>query len=151
MWPEAIVLAQHGGPPGWLEESDPAGCDFVRDGRSIPPPMTDRTACLGLELLSCSWAACELLVNPADVLVLNVNKKPFKLYYARKAWVKTLLDPLRRQQKRVASSNSTSLDAPRVLFKQFPPQLPSAETSLNAPFGTLSIKFDGWFRKAARH
>jgi hypothetical protein len=20
--------AQHGGPPGWLEESDPAGCDF---------------------------------------------------------------------------------------------------------------------------
>ncbi len=23
--------------PGWLEESDPAGCDFVRDGRSIPP------------------------------------------------------------------------------------------------------------------
>jgi hypothetical protein len=25
MRPKAIGLAQHGGPPGWLEESDPAG------------------------------------------------------------------------------------------------------------------------------
>jgi hypothetical protein len=24
MWPKARGLAQHGGPPGWLEESDPA-------------------------------------------------------------------------------------------------------------------------------
>jgi hypothetical protein len=62
---------QHGGPPGpgWLEESDPTGCD-----RSMPPALTDRTAWPGLELLS-----CELLANPADVaddLVLNVNKTP---------------------------------------------------------------------------
>jgi hypothetical protein len=28
------------GWPGWLEESDPAGCDFVRDGRSMPPWRT---------------------------------------------------------------------------------------------------------------
>jgi len=33
MRPKTRGLAQHGGPPGWLEESDPAGCDFVRDGR----------------------------------------------------------------------------------------------------------------------
>ncbi len=32
-------LAQHGGPSGWLEESDRAGCDFVRDGRSMPPAL----------------------------------------------------------------------------------------------------------------
>ncbi len=29
-------LAQHAGPLGWLE-SDPAGCDSVPDGRSMPP------------------------------------------------------------------------------------------------------------------
>ncbi len=39
MRPMARGLAQHGGPPGWLEESDPAGCDFVRDGRSMPPAL----------------------------------------------------------------------------------------------------------------
>ena len=36
MRPEARGMAQHGVPPGWLEESDPAGCDFVRDGLSMP-------------------------------------------------------------------------------------------------------------------
>jgi hypothetical protein len=35
--PKARGLAQNGGLLGWLEESDPAGCDFVRDGRAIPP------------------------------------------------------------------------------------------------------------------
>jgi hypothetical protein len=39
--------AQHGGPPGWLEESDPGGCDFVRVGRSHDGPYRL------LELLSC--------------------------------------------------------------------------------------------------
>ncbi len=32
--PKARGLAQHGGPPGWLEESDPA-CYIVRYGRAI--------------------------------------------------------------------------------------------------------------------
>ncbi len=31
MRPKARGLVQHGGPPGWLEESDPAGRDFIRD------------------------------------------------------------------------------------------------------------------------
>jgi hypothetical protein len=31
MRPKAGGLSQHGGPPGWLEESDPAGEIFVRD------------------------------------------------------------------------------------------------------------------------
>ncbi len=34
---KARWLAQHDGSPGWLEESDQAGCNFVRDGRSMPP------------------------------------------------------------------------------------------------------------------
>jgi hypothetical protein len=28
--------------PGWLEESDQAGRDFVRDGRSMPAALTDQ-------------------------------------------------------------------------------------------------------------
>jgi hypothetical protein len=51
MRPKARRLVRNGGPPGWLKESDPAGCDFVRDGRSMPPALTERTACLGLGLI----------------------------------------------------------------------------------------------------
>jgi hypothetical protein len=40
-------LAQHGGPPGWKEESDPVGCDFVRGGRSMLPALTDHSTPLG--------------------------------------------------------------------------------------------------------
>jgi hypothetical protein len=45
MRPKARGLAQHGGPPGWLEESDPTpeGYDFVRDGRPMPSALTDHT------------------------------------------------------------------------------------------------------------
>ncbi len=52
MRPKARVLAQHGGPPGCrLEESDQAECDFVHDGRSMPPALTDRTTCPEAEFL----------------------------------------------------------------------------------------------------
>jgi hypothetical protein len=51
MMPKATGLVQHGGPPGWLEESEPTGCDFVRDGRSMPPALTDYTICPGLGLI----------------------------------------------------------------------------------------------------
>jgi hypothetical protein len=38
---KARGLVQHGGPPGWLEESDPVGVsDFVRDGRAVPPAFS---------------------------------------------------------------------------------------------------------------
>jgi hypothetical protein len=46
------------------QESDPAGGHLCCDGRSMPPSLTDRTACPGLELLR-----CELLANPAAVLM----------------------------------------------------------------------------------
>ncbi len=92
MRPKARRQTQQGGRPGWLEESDQAGCDSVRDERSMPPALTHRTAgpCLGL----CS---CEILANPAavvDVLVLNEHKHRQELYHARQAWVKTLVRPL---------------------------------------------------------
>ncbi len=45
MRPKARGLVQYGGLPGWLEESDPAGCDFLRDGRSMPLALTDHTVC----------------------------------------------------------------------------------------------------------
>ncbi len=66
MRPKDREMTQHGGPPGWLKESDIAGWDLCCTGR------TDRTACHGLELLS-----CELLAVPgciADILVRNVHK-----------------------------------------------------------------------------
>jgi hypothetical protein len=37
-------MAYRGGPPGWLEESDPAGCDFERD------ELMNYTTCPSLEL-----------------------------------------------------------------------------------------------------
>jgi hypothetical protein len=37
MRPKARGLAQHGGPPGWLEESDPAGVIlYVMDCMAVP-------------------------------------------------------------------------------------------------------------------
>jgi hypothetical protein len=59
----------------------------------MPPSLTDRTACPGLEL-----PRCELLANPAavaDVEVLTVHITPSycKLYHARTTWVKTLVNP----------------------------------------------------------
>ncbi len=51
MRPKARGLAQHGGPPGWLEESNSAWCNFVRDGRSMPPALTDYTTRPSLGLI----------------------------------------------------------------------------------------------------
>jgi hypothetical protein len=45
MRPKARGLAHHGSPPGWLLESDRAGCDFVSDERYVPPALTDHTTC----------------------------------------------------------------------------------------------------------
>ncbi len=45
MRPKARGLAQHGGPPGWLEESDPTGVFlYVMDG-PYRPPFPDCIGC----------------------------------------------------------------------------------------------------------
>ncbi len=48
---KARGLTPHGGPPGWLEESDPAECEFVSDGRSMSPVLTDHATSPGLGLI----------------------------------------------------------------------------------------------------
>jgi hypothetical protein len=48
---KARGLAQHGDPYGWLEERDPAGCDFVRDGRFMPSALTGDTPYPNLGLI----------------------------------------------------------------------------------------------------
>ncbi len=75
MMPKARGLAQHGGPPGWLEESDPAGCYFVRDGRSMP----DHTTCPGLS---------------GAVYYKMYTKHRQELRHAEKAWPGTLSGPM---------------------------------------------------------
>jgi hypothetical protein len=43
--PKARGLVQHGGPPDWLEESDPeAGCDFIREW-TVHAACPYRTVC----------------------------------------------------------------------------------------------------------
>ncbi len=92
--PKAREMAHHGEPPvaGWRRVTQPGKIRVTLDG-SCHLSLKDRTACPGLELLS-----CELLANQAadaDVLVLNVQytKHRHKHYHARKAWVKTLVSP----------------------------------------------------------
>jgi hypothetical protein len=36
---------QEFGLADWLEENGPEGCDFIRDGRSMRPALTDHTTC----------------------------------------------------------------------------------------------------------
>jgi hypothetical protein len=58
-------LAQHGGPPGWLEKSDPqAGCDFVRDGRPMPSALTDHTMHL-------PWSGADLFTKCTQNTVMS--------------------------------------------------------------------------------
>ncbi len=61
MRPKTRGLAQHGCPPGRLEESDPGGCDFVRDGQSMPPTQP-RSGAAQLRA-SGNSAAVVLLIN----------------------------------------------------------------------------------------
>ncbi len=49
MRPKVRGQTQHGGPTGWLEDSDPAGCDFVCVKRFMRPTLTDYTTCPDLE------------------------------------------------------------------------------------------------------
>jgi hypothetical protein len=80
MRPKARGLTQHGGPPGWLEESDPAGCDFVRDGRAVLPAFSYR------RLRADGISSC--------CYIVNVHNHPAcAMSHTRKAWPGTLVDP----------------------------------------------------------
>jgi hypothetical protein len=61
MSPRASGLAQHGGSPGWLEESDPTGVIFVR--MAVPPAFT-----VPYRLSSQELPSCELMEFPAGLI-----------------------------------------------------------------------------------
>jgi hypothetical protein len=54
MRPKARGLVQHVGPPGWLEKSDQAGCDFVRDRWTMPSLWSMASQLESTQLL-CWW------------------------------------------------------------------------------------------------
>jgi hypothetical protein len=64
MRPMARRLAQHGGPPGWLEESDPGRCDFIRDGCAVTFCLFSTVPVALTRMLS-----CELMEFPAAVVI----------------------------------------------------------------------------------
>ncbi len=62
MMPKARGLAQHGGPPGRPEESDPAGVILnVMDG-PYSPPFPYRNGCPNRGCLAASWRNFQLLL-----------------------------------------------------------------------------------------
>jgi hypothetical protein len=65
MMPKARGLVRHGGLPGWLEESDPAGVIlYVLEGlHRLPFPYS--TCCPDR---GCPAASCELMEFPASVI-----------------------------------------------------------------------------------
>ncbi len=71
MRPEARGLVQHGGPPGWPEESDPAGVIlYVMDGPyRLPFPY-----CTGCPDKSCPVPSCELIFSWC--YIINVHNHP---------------------------------------------------------------------------
>jgi hypothetical protein len=65
MRPKARGLAQHGGPPGWLEESNPAGVIFVRDRRGYRLPFRTEPVALTrtAQLRAYGISSCCYIVN----------------------------------------------------------------------------------------
>ncbi len=89
MRPKARGLAQHSGPPGWLEDSNPAGVIlYVMDGpptclfRTVPVVLTGAT-----QLLADGLASCCYIVNVPYTAIRH------ELCHTRRAWPGTLVDP----------------------------------------------------------
>jgi hypothetical protein len=62
MRPKARGMSQHGGPPGWMEESDPAGVIlYVVDG-TLRLPLPYRTGCPERSCLAACWWNFQLLL-----------------------------------------------------------------------------------------
>ncbi len=73
MRPKARGLAQHGGPPGWVEESDLAGLILsVMDGPNRPPYRTVPVALTGAAQLRAEG------ISSCCCMVKNVHNHPVK-------------------------------------------------------------------------
>ncbi len=71
MRPKVRGLTKHGVPPGWLEESDPAGWDFVRDGRAVSPAFSVPHWLSWKELRADGISSCFYLYS-----IVNVGNHP---------------------------------------------------------------------------
>jgi hypothetical protein len=73
MRPKARGLAQHGGPPGWLEESDPAGMIlYVVDG----PYRLPFTYCSSYTLTGAAQPHLRAYEISGCCYIVNVHNNP---------------------------------------------------------------------------
>ncbi len=81
MRPKTREMTQHGGPPGWLEESDPAGWDLSCDGQSMPPYRLPQTGAAQLQAYPTGPAVHDLTrdgrLSTYDESVLKLSKVSF--------------------------------------------------------------------------
>jgi hypothetical protein len=84
MRPKARGLAQHGGPPGWQEESDPAGVILY---------MIDGPYCLSCTVPVALTGAAQLRADGISSCCYMNTTIRHELCHARKAWPGTLVDP----------------------------------------------------------
>ncbi len=100
MRPKAIGLAQCGGPPGWLEESDPAGVIlFVLDGPyRLPFPYC--TGCPDTRCPAAIWWNFQLLLYSKCI---NVHKHP--------SWATS---------RKKGMARYSSIPMPSLVFHQWP-------------------------------
>ncbi len=89
MRPKARGLAQHGGPPGWLKESDPAGVILYMVDGPYRLPFPYRIGCPDMSCPTAYWwnPSCCYIVRSMYTTVRH------ELRHARKAWPGTLVDP----------------------------------------------------------
>jgi hypothetical protein len=83
MMPKARELAQHGGLPGWLEESDPAGVILYLKDRPYRLPLLSRTGCPDRSCQLNGISSCCFIVN------VHNHSSSATVHHARMAWPST--------------------------------------------------------------
>ncbi len=84
-------MTQHGGTPGWLEESDPSGWYLCCEGRSMPPSLTGLTWCVAAQLRSPGKSSCCCWCSITECTQKSVMSF---ITQGRQARVETLVRPL---------------------------------------------------------
>ncbi len=87
---KARGLVQHGGPPGWLEKSDPAGVILSVMDRPNFLPLPYRTNCPYRGCPSACWRNVQILLYSTCIHYTIICHE---LCHTRKAWTGTLEDP----------------------------------------------------------
>ncbi len=117
MSPKARGLAQHGGPPGWLEKIDSAGCDFMRDERSMPPALKDPHT-------TCPSSGADLLLNVHKTPLWAMSHKEGMAWYSSRPmpslWSQTHLFNIEAIEAKDGTAGQAELIALNVSFKTPP-------------------------------